>query len=145
MTKIVASLAGNHGGSLDNCRRLIRTAKALGADVISLERYDIDCFVDLHSGSRGLIAQPRSQLYERFAQTYTPWVWWPQIVEELGSFPWICKVYSRGGVDAFTIVHRAPALELPLCLPGIATFDSNLAFTPEEFAESVRLIRERDQ
>lgn len=75
---IIAEMSANHNGSIENAYRIIRTAKAMGADAVKLQTYTADT---LTLNSRlpdfmiddGLWAG--RSLYDLYREASTPWDW----------------------------------------------------------------------
>ncbi|MEI6655145.1 MAG: pseudaminic acid synthase [Verrucomicrobiota bacterium] len=88
---IIAEMSANHGQSFDKAVELVRAAKATGADAIKLQTYTPDTLtIDSHRPEfligKGSIWEGRN-LYELYAEAYTPWEWQPKlqaVAEELG-------------------------------------------------------------
>lgn len=88
---IVAEMSANHGQSFEQAVRLLREAKAAGADAIKLQTYTpdtitIDCDNDYFQVKKGTLWEGRT-LYNLYREAYTPWEWQPklkQIAGELG-------------------------------------------------------------
>ena len=75
---IIAEMSANHNGNIENAYKIIRSAKAMGADAVKLQTYTADT---LTLDSRlpdfmiddGLWAG--RSLYELYQEAYTPWDW----------------------------------------------------------------------
>ena len=102
MTEIVAEISGNHGGSLENAIRLIRAAKAAGADAVKFQ-----CFepAQLAEKRTGVVWDGKKQdftdLLALYGKTYTPKAWFPTLIDEarLVEIPWFSSVFAPEDVD----------------------------------------------
>src|SRR5438477_1692919 len=91
---IVAELSANHNQSFDQAVKIIRAAKAAGADVVKLQTYTRDTITI--AGDReyfringGTIWDGRT-LHELYAEAYTPWEWQPKLKQVAMTLGWIC-------------------------------------------------------
>lgn len=88
---IVAEMSANHNQDFDQAIRLIRAMKESGADAVKLQTYrpdtiTIDCDNQHFRIGKGTIWEDRN-LYDLYAEAYTPWEWQPKLKEianELG-------------------------------------------------------------
>jgi len=146
-TYIIAELSANHNHSLEEALRLVRMAKEAGADAIKLQTYTpdtitIDCRNE-HFLIKDTIWQGRN-LYELYAQAYTPWEWHPRLFEEAHSLgldcfstpfdftavefletlnPPVYKIASFELVDT-PLIKRVAATGKPMIMStGMATFE----------------------
>lgn len=86
----MAEVSANHNHSFDQAVAILKTAKTAGADAVKLQTYrpdtiTIDCDNEYFQ-IKGTIWNGRN-LYELYAEAYTPWEWQPklkEIAEELG-------------------------------------------------------------
>jgi len=105
--KIVAELSGSHGGSFDNCIRLIEEAKKLKVDAIKLQTYD-----------PALLAEKRKHLFPDvdllalYNKTYTPRLWWPHLTEAIGDYEWGVSVFSQSDLHFMTKWHQPKFLKI---------------------------------
>jgi len=90
-TYIVAEMSANHGGSIDHALRVVREAKACGADAIKLQTYTADTLTiksdapAFRVGKGGLWSE--RVLHDLYGEAYTPWEWQPklkQLADEIG-------------------------------------------------------------
>jgi len=82
---IVAELSANHNQKFEQAVDMIRAAKRAGADAIKLQTYTpdtmtIDCAKEHFRISKGTIWEGRN-LYDLYAEAYTPWEWQPKLKE----------------------------------------------------------------
>lgn len=79
---IISEISCNHNGSLDKALRLIRAAKAAGADAVKFQAYTpdtitIDCdnpdFIVKDGPWKG------RKLYELYSKAHTPFEWFPKL------------------------------------------------------------------
>lgn len=88
---IIAELSANHLQNYDNAVKLIKAAKACGADAVKLQTYTpdtitIDCDNEYFQIKQGTIWDGTT-LYKLYQEAYTPWEWQPKlkkIAEEEG-------------------------------------------------------------
>lgn len=81
---IIAELSGNHGGSLEKAKTLIRAAAAAGADAIKLQVYRPDTItLNVDSGDFAIAKENAwaayKNLYELYEYAHTPWDWLPDL------------------------------------------------------------------
>jgi len=88
---VVAELSANHRQSFDEAVRLVKAAKAAGADAVKLQTYTPDTItIDSDSGlfrhGKGSPWAGRT-LYDLYAEAYMPWEWQPKlktVADDLG-------------------------------------------------------------
>ena len=75
---IIAEISGNHAGSLDNAKRLIRAAKRAGADAVKTQCYEPDT-ITLDCNKLDFIVQDGlwrgRTLYDLYSKAHTPFKW----------------------------------------------------------------------
>src|SRR5438552_2752322 len=80
---VVAELSANHNQNFDEAVRLVRAAKACGADAVKLQTYTPDT-ITIRSDrpefriSGGTIWDGRT-LYDLYGEACTPWAWQPKL------------------------------------------------------------------
>lgn len=79
---IIAEMSGNHNGSLERAKRLIKIAKDAGADAVKLQTYTADT-ITIKSNRPEFIVQDGlwkgRQLHELYEEAHTPWAWHPTL------------------------------------------------------------------
>ena len=81
---IVAEMSANHNQDLDQAKRIVETAKSVGADAVKLQTYTpdsltIDCDTDLFR-IKGTVWKGR-KLYDLYKEASTPWHWHRELQE----------------------------------------------------------------
>jgi N-acetylneuraminate synthase len=79
---IVAELSGEHRGSYDRCRGLIRAAKEAGADAAKLQCFEPFALSEARGGADKVLALglwAGRTLYSLYCETYTRWGWFPEL------------------------------------------------------------------
>ena len=92
---IIAEMSGNHSGSIERAKEIIRAAKASGADCIKIQTYTpdtltIDCHNEYFQVENG--TWEGENLYSLYGKAYTPWEWQAELKEEA----------ERVGIDFFS-------------------------------------------
>jgi N-acetylneuraminate synthase len=155
---IVAEMSANHGKNFDRAVKIMEEAKKAGADAIKLQTYTPDTMtLNVHNESfkvKGTIWEGRN-LYELYAEAYTPWDWHPKLKEiadriELDFFS---TPFDRTALD-FLEKLNVPAykvasfelIDLPLLRRIARTGKSIIISTGmaslSEIDEAVKTIRE---
>jgi len=94
-TYIIAEMSGNHAGSIENAKAIIRAAKDAGADCVKLQTYTpdtitMDCDNEyFHIGDGTWKGE---NLYQLYGKAYTPWEWHAELKAEA----------DRVGMDFFS-------------------------------------------
>lgn len=97
MTEIVAEISGNHGGSLDNARRLIRAAAEAGADAVKFQCFDPDRLAKRRRDNPEVLALANYEpLYMLYRKTHTPRGWFPLLIEtaRASKIAWFSSVFD---------------------------------------------------
>lgn len=81
---IIAEMSANHNQNFDQAIKIVKTAKEAGADAIKLQTYTpdtltIDCDKE-YFRIKDTIWQGKN-LYQLYAEAYTPWEWQPKLKE----------------------------------------------------------------
>lgn len=84
-TYIIAEMSANHGHDFDRALKIIKEAKAAGADAVKLQTYTPDTITFRSQAESfrvkgGTLWDGRS-LHELYAEAYTPWEWHPRLKE----------------------------------------------------------------
>lgn len=92
---IIAEMSGNHAGSIERAKEIIRAAKKAGADCIKIQTYTpdtltIDCHNEYFNVKNG--TWEGENLYSLYNKAYTPWEWQKELKEEA----------DRVGIDFFS-------------------------------------------
>ncbi|MDE5680534.1 MAG: pseudaminic acid synthase, partial [Lachnospiraceae bacterium] len=101
---IIAEMSGNHAGSLERAKEIIRAAKASGADCVKIQTYTpdtitIDCDNEYFHIDNG--TWKGENLYQLYGKAYTPWEWQKELKEEA----------DRVGVDFFSAPFDKTAVD----------------------------------
>lgn len=117
---IIAEMSGNHAGSLDRAKQIIREAKAAGADCVKIQTYTPDTITMNCTNSYFQIKTgtwENENLYELYGKAYTPWEWQKELLEEA----------NRVGIDFFSTPFDKTAVdfleELGVVSYKIASFE----------------------
>ena len=114
-TYIVAEMSGNHGGSIENAKKIILAAKETGANAVKLQTYTPDT-ITLKSDKKDFIIPSgnpwtsHSTLHELYSKAYTPWEWHKELFEYAKSI----------GIDIFSSPFDKSAVDLLDSLDAIA-------------------------
>lgn len=92
---VIAELSGNHGGSIESARGLVKAAALAGADGLKLQTYTAETMTIDSEVEDFLIRDPGSPwygrtLYELYMEAQTPWEWHKELFDlawELGMIP----------------------------------------------------------
>lgn len=82
---MIAEMSGNHAGSLERAKEIIRAAKESGADCIKIQTYTpdtltIDCDNSWFRVENG--TWEGENLYQLYGKAYTPWEWQGELKAE---------------------------------------------------------------
>ncbi len=85
---IIAEMSANHAGSIENAKKIIRSAKEAGADCVKLQTYTpdtitMDCDNDYFHIGNG--TWKGENLYQLYGKAYTPWEWHSELKAEADS------------------------------------------------------------
>src|SRR5437870_3714194 len=158
-TYVIAEMSANHNQNFDEAVRVLRAAKAAGADAVKLQTYTPDTMT-LQSNAehfqigKGTIWEGRN-LYDLYSEAYTPWEWQPKlkaIADDLG-IDLFSTPFDFSSVD-FLEEMRVPAykvasfelVDIPLvkriARTGKPMIMSTGMATLEEIEEAVAAARE---
>jgi len=160
-TYIVAEMSANHGGDLDEAKRLVELAAEAGADAMKLQTYRADtltigCDNEYFQIGEGTEWEGRT-LYDLYEEAYTPWDWQLELKEmanELGmnlfSTPFddsAVELLEEMEVPAYKVasfeMNHIPLLRT-IASTGKPIIMSTGMATLGEIDESVRAIRDVD-
>jgi len=82
---MIAEMSGNHAGSIERAKEIIRAAKESGADCIKIQTYTpdtltIDCSNEYFMVQNG--TWEGENLYQLYGKAYTPWEWQAELKAE---------------------------------------------------------------
>ncbi|MGH1422189.1 MAG: pseudaminic acid synthase [Hyphomonas sp.] len=83
---IIAEMSGNHNGSLQRAKDIVKAAAETGVDCLKFQTYTAETMtLDLHTDDF-VIRDPKSlwdgrQLYELYGEAYTPWEWHKELFD----------------------------------------------------------------
>jgi N-acetylneuraminate synthase/pseudaminic acid synthase len=112
----IAEMSANHAGKLENALRIVRVAKAAGADCLKIQTYSadtmtIDCDNEYFRVSGGL--WDGYKLYDLYREASTPWEWQEKIKAECDAvgIDFLSAAFDQSsadflaemGVDAYKI------------------------------------------
>ncbi|HEX3144479.1 MAG TPA: pseudaminic acid synthase [Pyrinomonadaceae bacterium] len=155
---VVAEMSANHGQDIDEAIEIIKAAAAAGADAIKLQTYTpdtmtIDCDND-YFRIKGTLWVDRN-LYELYAEAYTPWEWHPRLRDVANELGLDCfsTPFDETSVDFLEDMnmplHKVASFEnvdLPLlrkiAQTGKPVIMSTGMATLAEIDEAVRTLRE---
>jgi pseudaminic acid synthase len=104
MTEVVAEISGAHGGSLANAARLIREAKACGADAVKFQAFLPERLAEKRAKNPRVVQLAtdfhHETLLELYKKTHTPRAWFPSLIAtaQLVGIPWFSSVFSSDDV-----------------------------------------------
>lgn len=153
---IIAEMSGNHAGSLDRAKEMIRVAKEMGADCVKIQTYTadtitIDCDNEYFQISKG--TWNGENLYSLYQKAYTPWEWQEELRDEAKrvGIDFLSTPFDSTSVDflegldmAFYKVASFEIVDIPL-LEYIASKNKPIIMstgmaTEEEIQEAIDAI-----
>tara|TARA_B110000908_G_C10155700_1_gene403524 strand:+ start:39 stop:1097 length:1059 start_codon:yes stop_codon:yes gene_type:complete len=75
---IIAEMSANHNGNIENAFKIIRSARAMGADAVKIQTYTADTLTLDSSHPEFMIDDglwAGRSLYELYQEAHTPWDW----------------------------------------------------------------------
>ena len=120
---IIAELSGNHNGSLERAKAIVKAAADAGADAIKLQTYTADTMTIRSDKPEFRISDPNSlwhnrTLYDLYEEAHTPWDWHAPLFDYAKSLGLITfsTPFDATSVDFLT------ALDVPVF--KIASFEN---------------------
>lgn len=124
---IIAEMSANHCGSFDTAKKLIDTAKEIGADAVKIQTYTADTLtINCHNDEfkiAGTELWDGRYLYDLYQEAYTPWEWQGKLKEYADSvgIPLFSTPFDTTSVDFLETLDVAmykiasfEAIDLPL-------------------------------
>lgn len=154
---IIAEMSGNHAGSIERAKEIIREAKRCGADCIKIQTYTpdtltIDCHNKYFQVENG--TWEGENLYSLYGKACTPWEWQKELKEEADrvGIHFLSTPFDKTSVDfledlglEFYKIASFEMIDLPLlryiASKGKPIIMSTGLSTLEEIKESVEAIR----
>lgn len=155
-TYIIAEMSGNHAGSLERAKEMIRVAKEIGADCVKIQTYTADtitinCHNEYFQIEKG--TWNGENLYSLYTKAYTPWEWQEELRDEAKKqgIDFLSTPFDPTSVDflenlgmAFYKVASFELVDLPL-LEHIASKQKPIIMstgmgTEEEIQEAIDTI-----
>lgn len=83
MTRIIAEISGNHGGSIEHAKLLIEQAHIYGADAVKLQAYTPDTITLPHTSADFTVnwRGKNITLHELYQWAHTPFEWLPELFD----------------------------------------------------------------
>ncbi len=153
---IIAEMSGNHAGSIERAKEIIREAKRCGADCIKIQTYTpdtltIDCHNKYFQVENG--TWEGENLYSLYGKAYTPWEWQRELKEEADrvGIDFLSTPFDKTSVDfledmglEFYKIASFEMIDLPLlryvASKGKPIIMSTGMSTLEEIKEAVEAI-----
>jgi pseudaminic acid synthase len=111
---IIAEMSANHNRSLDKAIKIVKAAKAAGADAVKVQTYTADTMtIDCDKAFfriKGTIWEGKN-LYELYQEAATPWEWFPRLK----------KVCAKLGLDLFSTPYDQTSVDF-LEKMGVAAY-----------------------
>jgi pseudaminic acid synthase len=154
---IVAEMSANHGGSLEQAIRVLRAAKASGADAVKIQTYTADTMTLNLSRPPFVVnldAWAGRTLYDLYEEAHTPWEWHPKLkaVADEIDIPLFSSPFDSTAVDlleeigvpaykvaSFELVDHA--LLVRIARTGKPVMMSTGMASLEEIADAVAVLR----
>jgi sialic acid synthase SpsE len=101
MTEVVAEISGNHAGSIDNALALINAAKDAGADAVKFQCFSPERQAVKRNWPEVLALAGGVPLLELYRQVWTPWRWFPTLIEaaRTRNIAWFSSVFDPKDVE----------------------------------------------
>jgi len=157
-TYIIAEMSANHGRSLEHAMEVVRAAKEAGADAIKLQTYTPDTLTIDSDRPEFLMGEGTlwagRNLYDLYAEAYTPWEWQPELKREAERLGLHCfsTPFDDTAVDFLEAMdvpaHKIASFELvdtellkKVAATGKPVIMSTGMATFEEISEAVQTLR----
>lgn len=119
---IIAEMSANHCGDINLAKKIIKTAKDIGADAIKIQTYTADTITidarNEHFKINGGLWDGY-YLYDLYKEAYTPWEWQKELKEYADEV----------GIDFFSSPFDKSAIDflesIGVCAYKIASFEAN--------------------
>ncbi len=116
-TYIIAEMSANHCGSLDNAIKIVKEAKAAGANAVKIQTYSADT-ITINCRNDMFMAPETSpwkgmNSYDLYKMAQTPWEWYEtlkQVAKEVGV-DFFSTPFDRSAVD-FLEEHNCPTYKI---------------------------------
>jgi len=155
---IIAEISANHGQSYEKALEIVRAAHEAGADAVKLQTYTPDTITINSRRSEFLIGKGTiwegRNLYDLYAEAFTPWEWQPRIKEEAEKLGMDCfsSPFDATAVDFLEAMnvpaHKIASFELvdtellrKVAKTGKPVIMSTGMATLAEIDEAVRVLR----
>ena len=155
---IIAEMSANHGRSLEHAMEVVRAAKEAGADAIKLQTYTPDTLTIDSDRPEFLMGEGTlwagRNLYDLYAEAYTPWEWQPELKREAERLGMHCfsTPFDETAVDFLEAMdvpaHKIASFELvdtellkKVAATGKPVIMSTGMATFEEISEAVQTLR----
>ncbi len=121
-TYIIAEMSANHNHDFEQAAAIVRAAKEVGADAIKMQTYrpdtlTIDARTPAFQLGKGTLWEGKN-LFELYAEAYTPWEWQPQLKQIAGDLGLDCfsTPFDDSAVDFLEAMnvpaHKIASFEL---------------------------------
>lgn len=111
----IAEISCNHNGTILNAKKLIRTAKSIGADAVKIQVYEPSDLANRLDKDK-LIGGDWDgySLYELYKETYTPKTWIHELVEEAYrvDIPIFPSVFNHKKINTLHKLYNFPAYKV---------------------------------
>jgi len=104
MTRIIAEISGNHGGSIEHAKLLIQRASLYGADAVKLQAYTPDTITLPHASADFMVnwRGKNISLHELYQWAHTPFEWLPELFD----------LASKNNIHLFATAFDHTSIEL---------------------------------
>jgi len=118
---IAAEISANHGQDLKRAIKMIRIAKACGADAVKFQTYTPDTLTLDVRNRYFMIKHPKwggQTLYQLYQKAYTPWSWFKRLKKEADSIgiAFFSTAFDKTSVDFLedlgVFCHKIASFEL---------------------------------